>query len=122
MFLVEARTDKLAAVTAVARTRDAAFRAAAKKLNLRGSIVSAEDLGENKWRIDVNGKVMHAVLRPRSGTSRTYEDRKARGQPNATFSLPEEVVTTIGELAERFECSKSAVVARAVTELSKRQK
>jgi hypothetical protein len=122
MILIEARTDKLAAVTAIARDRDAAFRAAAKKLNLRGAIVSAEDLGDNKWRVDVNGRVMHAVLKSRSGTSRTYEDRKARGQPNVTFSLPEEVVTKIGELAEQLECSKSAVVARAVTEFAKRQK
>ena len=58
----------------------------------------------------------------RSGTSRSYEDRKNKGRPNVTFSLLEATVQEISELAETIGISRSAVVSLAVSELKKRKK
>lgn len=58
----------------------------------------------------------------RSGTSRSYAERKKKGRPNATFSLSEQTVDDITELAERIGISRSAVVSLAVEELKKKKK
>lgn len=50
----------------------------------------------------------------RSGTSRTYAERKDRGQPNVTLSLPAETVAKLKELAEERRASRSATVAALI--------
>lgn len=56
----------------------------------------------------------------RSGTSRTYADRVAKGRPNVTFSMATDVSELISKLAARLNLSRSAVVEQAVRDLSKK--
>ena len=53
----------------------------------------------------------------RSGTSRTYAERVAKGRPNVTFSLPQETVDLLTRLAAHTGLSRSQVVARALAEM-----
>lgn len=56
----------------------------------------------------------------RSGTSFTYAERKKRGRPTSTYSLANETLAILDDLAERLELSKSAVIELAVRELQKK--
>lgn len=56
----------------------------------------------------------------RSGTSFTYAERKKRGRPTSTYSLANETLAMLDDLAERLELSKSAVIELAVRELQKK--
>lgn len=56
----------------------------------------------------------------RSGTSFTYAERKARGRPTSTYSLSNETIAALAELAEHLQLSKSAVIELAVRELQKK--
>lgn len=57
----------------------------------------------------------------RSGTSRSYAERAAKGRPNRTFSMSEDTDKLLDRLAEAHNLSRSAVVDLAVRELAKRQ-
>jgi hypothetical protein len=50
----------------------------------------------------------------RSGTSRSYADRVAKGRPNVTISLPTETIELLAELQEHHGLSRSAVIDLAV--------
>ncbi len=50
----------------------------------------------------------------RSGTSCTYGERMARGYPNKTYSLPQDVVDLIETMAEDRGLSRSRVVEEAI--------
>lgn len=54
---------------------------------------------------------------PRSGTSRSYEERQEAGRPNVTFCLPEETLGLIRRLAVEWGVSMSALVDLAVKKL-----
>ena len=54
---------------------------------------------------------------PKSGTSRSYSERQAKGQPNITLSASTEEDKMIDALAARLGVSRSAAVHRAVSEL-----
>lgn len=56
----------------------------------------------------------------RSGTTRTYAERKAKGRPISSFTVSEEARTILSSLAARLELSKSAVIELAVRELQKK--
>jgi predicted ArsR family transcriptional regulator len=56
----------------------------------------------------------------RSGTSFTYAERKARGRPTSTYSLSNETIAALKELADHLQLSKSAVIELAVRELQKK--
>ena len=59
----------------------------------------------------------------RSGTSRTYAERKASGQPNVTLSLEQAVVDALQLLAEADGTTKSQVVRKAIKDyLDRRSK
>ena len=58
----------------------------------------------------------------RSGTSRSYAERQAKGRPNKTFSLPSDTVILLQDLAEHHSLSLSAVVDLAIRELSKKRR
>ena len=58
----------------------------------------------------------------RSGTNRSYEERKAGGRPTATFTLPTSTLDLLSDLAARHNLSKSAVVDLAVRELAKKMR
>ena len=58
----------------------------------------------------------------RSGTSRTYAERKAKGRPNVTISLPSETVEQLTTLAANTGLSRSAVIDLAIRELAKKIK
>lgn len=65
---------------------------------------------------------MSKEAKTRSGTSRSYAERAAKGRPNVTFSLPEDTVILLRELAEHHNLSRSAVVDLAIRELSKKRR
>lgn len=67
-------------------------------------------------------QLMTTPKRSRSGTSRSYEERKAKGRPNVTISLPTETVALLAELAEHHGLSRSAVIDLAVRELAKKRR
>lgn len=54
----------------------------------------------------------------RSGTSRTYAERRDAGRPNRTFSLAADLDELISTLAKARQISRSAVVDLAVRELA----
>ena len=56
----------------------------------------------------------------RSGTTFTYAERKKRGRPTSTYSVSNETIAMLSELADRLELSKSAVIELAVRELQKK--
>lgn len=58
----------------------------------------------------------------RSGTSRSYAERAAKGRPNVTFSLPSETVEILIRLAGHHNLSRSAVVDLAIRELGKKMR
>ena len=60
------------------------------------------------------------TVNPRQGTSRSYAERKAKGRPNVTVSMPAETVELLADLAERYGLSRSAVVDLAIRELDKK--
>ena len=41
-----------------ARSRESGFRTAAKKLGLKGRVLTVRRAGENLWEVNVNGKAM----------------------------------------------------------------
>lgn len=61
-------------------------------------------------------------MRSRSGTSRSYAERVAKGRPNRTFSLPQDVDTDIDDLAAYYNESRSALICRAIRELKKKRR
>ena len=58
----------------------------------------------------------------RSGTSRSYEERKAKGRPNVTISLPTETIQLLAELQEHHGLSRSALIDLAVREFAKKRR
>jgi predicted transcriptional regulator len=58
----------------------------------------------------------------RSGTTRSYAERKDAGRPLVTFTLTLETKAIIQELAEHYNLSRSAVVELAVRELQKKMR
>jgi uncharacterized protein YjbI with pentapeptide repeats len=50
----------------------------------------------------------------RSGGNRSYADRKAKGRPNVTLSMPAATVATLAALAAQTGKSRSAIVAEAI--------
>lgn len=54
---------------------------------------------------------------PKSGTSRSYEERQAKGQPNITLSMATADDKAIDTLAARLGVTRSQAVARAVREM-----
>ena len=56
----------------------------------------------------------------RSGTSRSYAERLAKGRPNVTFSMSTETRTLLARLAKRLNLSLSATVEHALKELGKK--
>lgn len=62
------------------------------------------------------------IKKSRSGTSRSYAERKAKGRPNVTFALPLEAISLLSELASHYNLSRSAVVDLAIRELSKKMR
>lgn len=76
----------------------------------------------SKPKAKLKAKPKATPKKKRSGTSRSYADRVAKGRPNVTFSLPAEAIAILVELAERRGLSRSAVVDLAVRELDKLDK
>lgn len=58
----------------------------------------------------------------RSGTSRSYAERVAKGRPNVTISLPNETIELLAELQEHHGLSRSAVIDLAVREFAKKRR
>jgi metal-responsive CopG/Arc/MetJ family transcriptional regulator len=58
----------------------------------------------------------------RSGTSRSYAERMAKGRPNVTISLPTETIELLSELQEHHGLSRSAVIDLAVREFAKKRR
>lgn len=56
----------------------------------------------------------------RSGTSRSYAERAAKGRPNRTFSMADETNELLEKLAAHHGLSRSAVVELAIRELAKK--
>ncbi len=56
----------------------------------------------------------------RSGTSRSYADRVAKGRPNVTVSMAADTVALLARLADHYGLSKSAVIDLALRELEKK--
>ncbi len=56
----------------------------------------------------------------RSGSSRTYEDRMAKGKPNRTFSLDTETDELINRVCAARGLSRSQVVCEAVKVFAKK--
>ncbi len=50
----------------------------------------------------------------RSGTNRSYAERKAKGRPIAAFTLPAETLEALERLAAARGLSKSALVASLI--------
>lgn len=61
-------------------------------------------------------------MKSRSGTSRSYAERIAKGRPNRTFSLSDEVDWLINRLAAKLGKSRSAVIDEAVHDLAKKHR
>lgn len=57
----------------------------------------------------------------RSGSSRTYAEKKRSGRPTVTFCLPVETIDRLGELADETGMSRSAVVAEAIEKYKPRR-
>jgi hypothetical protein len=49
------------ALSFAARTRESGFRTAARKLGLRGPILSVERVGSSQWAVNVDGQMMMVV-------------------------------------------------------------
>ena len=58
----------------------------------------------------------------RSGTTRSYAERKAAGRPIVAVTLPDDAIALLKELAEHHNLSRSAVVDLAIRELSKKMR
>ena len=58
----------------------------------------------------------------RSGTSRTYAERIAKGRPNVTLSMSAGTRTLLGRLAKRLNLSLSAIVDLAIHEFEKKRR
>jgi len=52
----------IGAPTFRARSRESGFRTAAKKLGLRGRILTIERVGSDEWAVNVNGTTMMVVV------------------------------------------------------------
>jgi hypothetical protein len=65
---------------------------------------------------------MSEPKKSRSGTSRSYADRVAKGRPNVTISLPTETIQLLAELQEHHGLSRSAVIDLAVREFAKKRR
>jgi hypothetical protein len=61
-----------------------------------------------------------AERKSRSGTSRSYAERAAKGRPNVTFSMSDDTRELLVQLAEQLRLSRSAVVELALRELAKK--
>jgi hypothetical protein len=44
-----------------ARSRESGFRTAARKLGLRGPVLTVERVGSEQWAVNVNGQMMMVV-------------------------------------------------------------
>ncbi|HVJ92315.1 MAG TPA: ribbon-helix-helix protein, CopG family [Labilithrix sp.] len=58
----------------------------------------------------------------RSGTTRSYAERAAKGRPLVSFTLSFETKEIIQQLADHYNLSRSAVVELAVRELQKKMR
>ena len=58
----------------------------------------------------------------RSGTSRSYADRVAKGRPNITISATTELIELLSELQDHHGLSRSAVIDLAVREFAKKRR
>jgi hypothetical protein len=65
---------------------------------------------------------MNDEKKSRSGTSRSYADRMAKGRPNVTISLPTETLELLSALCEHHGLSRSAMIDLAVREFSKKRR
>ena len=65
MRIVAKRRDGTAwqsAITFFARSRETAFRTAARKLGIRGPVLTSERVGSDQWLVNVDGVPMMVLV------------------------------------------------------------
>lgn len=63
-----------------------------------------------------------ATTKSRSGTTRTYAERKASGRPIVSVTMSAETKALLDELSEMRGESRSAVIDEAIQALAKRSR